>query len=602
MTITSTNQPANPAAVDAPGALEHTPETDSRLAVARRIYAYIVTLISYQAALAGLSAVINILDQSWFAGWGIHMETTLHTANFGAFYRDTLAANGGLLLVAVPLFLLHWRYAQSLARRAPDEAGAGMRKFFLYIALATVMVYGLTAFYRLITGIGLLAVGGPLAESDIWPTGWFHAAAIIVLALALARYWIAILARDGDYGREEGMAGFWRRLYQTVAGLISLILLILGGSEVIRSFWQFFTGMTTSVAGDLWWRTQLINGLGILLIAGYLLRLNWAQWRTICRQHPEERSRGLFRFHLYGAVVIGALATLVPAAGLFEELLLIIFGVGTGELWALIDDLGGPVSFIPLGIAVWVWHWRYLQAEEMASPQTVESATVRRVYYYAVAATGLALLWFGAVEIVQALLDRIFVTTAVTSDYWLEGLARGLSLLAVGAPIWSFHWRAVERVARRTDEQGLAERASEPRRIYLYGVALVGALLILAFLAQVAYRGFLWALGDPEAGFFSPQAAGDLARSLIAAGLWLVHILAIRADGKMGIKWPKPTATEIAAEIGAPTTAEATRRAALESRIHRLESELAAARDELAAIPPDSAPETSEDATQNRPG
>lgn len=555
-------------------------DADSRLAVARRLYAYGVALVAYIVSLAGVSSLISILDQSWFSVLGSAFDTALHTARFGAFFRDSLAANGGLLLVAVPLFLFHWGFAQRLARRSADEAGAGMRKFFLYVALVTAMVYTLTSAFRLLTGMGILALGGSAEDSGVWPTGAFHALMMIVLGIGLTRHWAATLWADGDYGIEDGMAGFWRRLYQTAAGLISLVLLIGGGSMVINTLWQIALGMVTESVGGFWWRTQLVDGIALLLIGGYLLRLNWRQWRAICQEHLAERARGLRRFYLYVAVIIGALATLVPAAGLLEEALNILFAAGIGDPLDLLNGLGEAVSLIPLGFAVWMWHWRYLQAEEATAPESAESVAIRRVYYYAVAATGLALVWFGAVEMVQAVLDRLLIMrTTMASDYWTLGLARGLSLLIVGAPIWAFHWRAVEQIARQATHEGAEERASAPRRIYLYGVALVGALLILAFLAQVAYRGFLWVLGDPDAGFLSPQAAGDLARSLIAAGLWIIHVIAIRADSRMGTtRTREKTPTQAAAGADEMT------RPALMAHIGQLENELAAARARLEAM------------------
>ncbi|MEX1021081.1 MAG: DUF5671 domain-containing protein [Litorilinea sp.] len=558
--------------------------SDSRLAVARRLYTYGVALVSYLVTLAALNALLKIIDQSWLLTVG-DGGAALYTANFGVFHRDALASNGGLLLVAVPLFLIHWGYAQSLVRRDPEEAGAGMRKFFLYIAHAAAMIYGLLAFHRLLVGFGTLAVGAPLADNDVWPSGWLHAGLVVGLSFALARYWLAVVQSDGDFGREEDIAGFWRRLYQTAVGLIGLGLMIFGGAEMIQAIWQAFMNTLAFTAGDLLWRVSLLNGLGTLIVGVYVTRLNWQLWQEICHANPREQSRGLRRFYLYGAIVIGALATLVPAAGLLEEILRILLGVGTGDRWQLLNGLGRPVSLIPLGIAAWIWYWRYLKTEEASAPASNESETIRRVYYYSVAFTGLILLWFGAVEIVQAGLDRLFITpSASTADFWIDGLARGISLLSVGAPVWAFHWRVVERVARRRDETGRMERVSGPRRVYLYGVALIGALLILVFLAQVAYRGFLWLLGDPNAGFLSPQAASDLARSAIAAVLWIVHIQAIRTDGKLGTRAPAPAHTPVSGPDLEPA------RAALTTRIQRLEAELAAARAELAQLetkPPD---------------
>ncbi len=97
----------------------------------------------------------------------------------------------------------------------------------------------------------------------------------------------------------------------------------------------------------------------------------------------------------------------------------------------------------------------------------------------------------------------------------------------------------------------------------------MGALLILFYLARVVYRVLLFVLGDPAAGVLSAQTIDEIARALISAVLWGVHILAIRADGRMGETAPAPQA-DVSAE-----------RANLAARIARLERELNEARQAL---------------------
>jgi hypothetical protein len=226
-------------------------------------------------------------------------------------------------------------------------------------------------------------------------------------------------------------------------------------------------------------------------------------------------------------------------------------------------------------LIIWRWHWRYLQQEAAAYGESVQGATIRRLYYYAVAATGLVLVWFGAIDILQVGLDWLTGQAVVAGErIWVYPLAAGFSRLAVAAPIWAFHWQVVQRIARREDESGRAERASGPRKVYLYGVALAGGLVILYYLAQVAYRFLLLLLGDPTASFTGAGPAGDLARSAIAAAIWTVHVLAIRRDGQMGAD-PVETPATVAPDE---------RRAILEARISMLEMELREARAELAAL------------------
>jgi len=240
----------------------------------------------------------------------------------------------------------------------------------------------------------------------------------------------------------------------------------------------------------------------------------------------------------------------------------------------LLDMIAGPLAFIPAGAVIWWRFWHVIQAMEARAGVRAEGATVRRIYFYAVAATGLVLLWIGLVNVVQVILDALLTTRqAMNGPVWERPLATGVSLLVVGAPVWALHWRAVQHVARRTDAEGAAERASLPRRIYLYGVAFAGAILILYYLAQVIYRIFLLILGDRSVALLSPELAEDLARTAIAAFLWGVHLIALRADGRF---------PDVPAELLALDPAE--QRAHLDDEIAAMESTLAKLRAQRAAL------------------
>lgn len=534
--------------------------TRSARVTVRRLYFYAVALVSFIASLAALAILLRAIFSTWLGS-----QVTADAA----YIRNTIAGSGGVLLVAVPIFLLHWRYAQAHADE--DERRSGMRKFFLYVASMVSVGYALYFGFELLQGLGALALGEPPAYVDILPSNWLADLLIVACALALQFYFHRILLHDGDYGTEQEGPATLRRIYQTVAGLFGLGLVIFGvGGMVETLLRQLLEAAGRSVSQE-WWRMAVSSGLAQTILGVLLLRTNWQRWRSLAEEHPAEAQAGLRRFYLYAAVVGGALAVLVPAAMLVNQALIQLFDPTAlpYELW---DVLATAIAFIPVGLGVWVWHWRYLGREAAAYGESSEGATVRRLYYYTVAATGLVLLWFGAVNLVQAVLDVLLSqgrVVAGSARIWVYPLANGLSLLAVGAPVWSYHWRAAERVARRQDLTGQEERASGPRKVYLYGVALVGALLILFYLARVAYRLLLVLMGEPGSALVGGEIAGEAARSLIAAVLWGVHVLAIRRDGQQGADAP----VDLAA-----------RRAALEERIRRLEVELTNAQAELAAL------------------
>ena len=283
-------------------------------------------------------------------------------------------------------------------------------------------------------------------------------------------------------------------------------------------------------------------------------------------------------------MIISALVALVPAAMLLRQLLLLLFGAG-GASEPGGNGLATPLAFLPIGLVLWWWHWRVIQKEAASYGDTPESAMVRRIYYYAVAALGLILIWLGLVDILRVLLDILASNQAVFSrPFWAEQLANGLSLLAIGAPVWALHWRAVQSVARRPDAVGEAERSSWPRRLYLYAMALAGALIILYYLAMAVYRFLLVLLGEPNVDLFGAETVDALARSAITVVFWLVAVRAIRQDGRLGAEYEAGLSTGEGISVEVVEVDTVARQTQLEARIQQLETELSAARSELAAL------------------
>ena len=505
----------------------------SRLETIRRLYFYAVFLVSLIAGMVALEQLLNVLCEVWLSdNLGLGDER---------WARNTIASSAGVLVVATPIFLLHWGYIQ---RRLDSsiERQAALRKFALYVAEAITLGYAIYAIFELLRGVAFLAVGGPRDESLILPSDWLYLILLGVAACALQLYFNHVLLQDGDYGNEQGIAGVWRRLYQAAAGLLGLFFVIFGTALLIDVALQSLVDAVEPGIGTRFWRDQLSSSLALLLTGAVVTRGNWQRWHATIADYPREGQTGLRRFYLYAALIVSALAALVPATFLLRELLLMLFGSGTGSLVQLLDDLTTPLAFLPVGIVAWTWYRRYLRLEAEQYGDSAESTTMRRIYAYVVSATALGLLWGGSVLIVSALIDWLIGpgAFATENDFWLEPLATGLSLLAVGAPVWSIHWRSVQAVARQEDNAGADERKSGPRRTYLYGVALVSALFVLFSFAQVIYRLFLWLLGDPDAGVLTVQTADEIARSIIALIIWGYHVWAIRVDGQMTSPEPEP--------------------------------------------------------------
>ena len=533
----------------------------TRLAAVRRFYVYLVAFVSQIAMLVGMNDLIDIISRAWLQSDGLLQ---------GAFVRTATARSIGLLLVATPLFLVHWWLAQR-RRTELDERGSVLRKLFLYGSTAAGLVVMLTNAYRLIRDTTWLAFGAPIAATEL-PAGWLHWGFMAAGGAGLIYFWYTVLGADADFGQERSAGRFVRQIFLAVAGLIGLGIAMWGVRTLIELGLRVIVDQATGALDVLWWRLPLGGAISQLLVGLWLTHATWEQWQEIVKRYAAEGRAVLRRIDLYICVVAGAVATLTPAALLLRESLLILFGTGGGSTAELLDRMVGPVSFIPVGAVVWSWYWRTLRRETDAYGDSGESATVRRIYAYLVAATGLGLLWVGAVELLHALIDAMLV-----GDIWHDPLANGIALLAVGAPIWAIFWRRVQQIAGLDDAAGVAERDSWPRKLYLYGVALVGALVLLVTLAQVIYRVLLTLLGEPGIALSSNELAHQLADSAVAAVLWGVHLWAIRHDGR----YARPAE---ALPAQALPLSMADKRVLIEAQIAQLERQLAVVRAELAEL------------------
>jgi hypothetical protein len=540
----------------------------------RRLYFYGMALISLIVALIAIDNLLHVLDQIWLGN-----ATTGALLTVDSYTRNAIARSGGTLLVAAPIFLLHWGFVNRHTHtqvRDVEELHSGMRKFFLYAAALVAAIYTVFNAFDLLQGIAQLAMGMAVEQSLIWPTGWLHDVAMFAVGLALQIYFLRTAATDGDLGQEIGVAGTWRRLFYAASALFGLGLLIFGLVGLLDTLIHLLLGAAGVNLSVFWWRPRLGDHIGQTLLGALMLHLSWIRWQRLAVAYPQEAQSALRRFYLYVAVVGGALTVLLPLAQLVRSLLLAAFGYWPWNDIEVMDNFAMMLAAAPIGLYIWRWHWRFLQQEAASYGESAQGATIRRLYYYAVALTGLVLVWFGAIDLVQVALDVISRSLgSVGERIWVEPLATGLSRLLIAAPIWAFHWQVSQRVARRDDPTGRAERSSGPRKVYLYGVALAGGVIILYYLAQVAYRLLLVLLGDPNASFAGAEPVGDLARSAIAAVIWVVHVLAIRRDSQMGADAHHEETVGMAPDE---------QRAILEARINLLQMQLDEARAELAVL------------------
>ena len=164
------------------------------------------------------------------------------------------------------------------------------------------------------------------------------------------------------------------------------------------------------------------------------------------------------------------------------------------------------IGLIAYGIVVWR---RRMSVQQHEHEDDAGIGTVRRLYLYFVSFISLMMTANGVVIIIQFIFEAgAGDVGAVLLDSTTQ-LATGASLLIVGAPIWYFHWRLVQRAVAEHP----VEVRSVLRKLYIY-VTLATAGVFIIF---NAYNLLGWLMRVEDFGGYHPAAV------VIWAVVWIFH-------------------------------------------------------------------------------
>jgi hypothetical protein len=477
----------------------------------RRAYIYLACIASLEAV---AWAVISLLRNLLAPGKYTSLEST--------------ALQIATIVVGLPLFLVHWLWAQRLAGRDREERGAVLRRLYLYGAMAVMLGPLIPNAFDLLDGLLRLAFG--LRLDSYRYAGLSQAAAIVhhlvamaVLALLWAYHW-RVAAADAREIPEEGLSATVRRWYVYGFSAAGVTMATLG--VIYLSRWLMFQlggGTVISRQADLI-REVARLAVGLPL---WLIFWQWAQ-RLFVAPDEEERGSVLRKVYLYLAVFLSVLATVttltvVLADGLGRILRVAGSESGSGDIREALAILLGA------GVA-WAYHAYVLRRDAALAGEPATAAWVRQLYHYLVAAIGLGALLAGLAGdlslLVRALAGVRFVRGVPEEAAWFT------AMILIGLPVWILPWRRVQLAATAPGAAGDVESRSLVRKIYLYFYLFVATMTVLGSGVYLVFRLVGLALGVARPGNLLADLGQALAYSLIAVGIWLYHGAILRADGR----------------------------------------------------------------------
>ena len=482
--------------------------------ILRRLYLYLVSA----AALVVLAAGIVLLG-------GTILLFVFNDPSAEA-SRGSLAIFTAMILVGLPVWGVHFGFAQRFSTRDPFERSSALRRLYVYWACLASSIAAMVALNFALVQLLMPVFDGqpfnPLTASEL---GW---ATIVFAAIWGLHFYIA--SKDRAAAGEEGASSTLRRWYMYIALLAGLVTMLGGVAALLQVGWtDIFSPLPRNI---------YLSGPAGLTLAGAVL---WSvHARTIAVNHiAEDRHSTLRALEGFIAVAFSIAIALFGATQILYYALARALGVDNpgGAGTNVLAAMAGPGSQLLVYGVAWFLVRRRL-ARDAGTQEADRQAGVRRLYTNLASLISLGAWAFGAGSLLWVLAEQLEAPViGVKAGDWKDPLSLAVTLLIVGAAVWAAHWRPAPWAA---------DRQSLSRKLYVWaallgsvlavlasGVGMINAVLRQAFSARPK-------LDDPanlDFGHF-------LAVLVVAAGVGFYHWRVLRADA--AARPAKPAAAPVA--------------------------------------------------------
>jgi hypothetical protein len=454
----------------------------------RRIYLYLL-------AFGGL-----LMLAGGAANLGRVLVEALTGPTTATYVREEVSRWGAAAIVGLPVWLVHWWWAQRASHASPVEQLSALRRLYVFAVLAAALLAGASALHEVLvdsTWQLLPTVGVSLV---VWLYHWREA---VLLA---------------DHG------GTLRRWYLYGSAFVGFLLLLGGSRAVLHAVWDMLAASTAPNVPRAVIADALI-GLGIWL-------LHWPGAARVFRETDRRATlRSVYLFLSLAVAVGGAVAGLTQVLYYALGRALGVERPG-GVGGSLLEAAAGPASLLVVYGLAWLYTRAALR-EQALMVEAPRQAGVRRLYTYLVALIGLVALAVGAAGLLWIVGDALTSAPGTQgSQWWRDRVALFATLTSVGLLVWLLHWRPASRLAGE-------ELTAFSRRLYAYLALIAGSMTVLGSAAAVAYRVLTLALGAQP----SPSLASDLAHDLadvLVAGLVVGYHWSTRPAGEASPAPEKP--------------------------------------------------------------
>ena len=500
----------------------------------RRLYFYAVAAISIEVVLWGIIGLLRSIFDA--------QDITNNASN--------LASALALILVGVPIFLIHWVWAQNVSAKDAEEGSAGVRAIFLYgILLGTLIpaVQNLLALINrtFLTTANLYAYRAVVGGSQSWLDNLI---AILINLLIAAYFWNVLKANWRTLSEPEAFSEI-RRLYRFVWVLYGLLMTVYGAQQALT----YAFAMPSSTLGDIG-REMAVNATALLVIGTPIWFFSWRILQDALADSAEKES--YLRLGILYLLTLGGVIVFLIAGGNLIYMILLQL-LGGGESWReFIRQIGGPISIgLPLGV-IWAYYGKWLNQQFSFDENLPRRAGKHRLYNYILSFLGLSASVAGLLSLFSVLIDLILGERYLSDSGLSEPISGSLAALTVGLPVWVMTWRRMQTQALDNTDIGDHARRSIIRKSYLYlalfasvigGMVAAGTLvfdLVNAALGGGAYNLLVSVLNEVTAlivfvvllvyHLSCLQKDSSARADVLAEKQTQFHVMVFDHDGKFG--------------------------------------------------------------------
>lgn len=475
----------------------------------RRLYFYAVASISIEVVMWGIISLLR----------------SIFNANKIVDSASTLAQALSLILVGVPIFLVHWLWAQRVSARDDEEKTASVRAVFLYGILLATLIPVVQNLLALIDRTFLVTANLFTSRAIIGGSQtWIDNLIAIVINLLLAAYFWNILKDEWRTLPETENFAEIRRLYRFIWMLYGLLMVVFGAQQALN---YAFTLSAQNVLGVIG-RETAVNAIALLVIGAPIWFFSWRILQDVVPD-PAERESYLRLGVLYLLSLGGVIVVLTAGGSLIYMILMHVFGDGK-DFTEFMQNIGGPISIgVPFGV-IWAYYGKWLNLQFAYDEDSPRRAGKRRLYFYILSILGLAATFFAVASLFSVVIDLLTSKTYISGGGFNTPLSSALAALVVGLPLWLMTWRPAQADALEDGPVGDHARRSIIRKTYLYLVLFAAVIGGMASAGGLIFTIINAALGG-DTGNFTNSTLNTLQTLVLFIVLLLYHLSALRKDG-----------------------------------------------------------------------